>query len=433
MRLAHLLTLAVAAGIVVSSPAWIASASPAAEGAYLGAFLAGVDDGETKGVSVRRVVKGAPAESAGLRVGDIIRKIGDATITDPREVVSMIRSARPGEKLSLSIERSGESSTIEVTLGERPDDFPILTDPRRSGESEKASPPERPAFLGVGFGEVPSLLAYHLDLEPGVGIVVGDVRAGSAAAAAGIRANDVIVSVGGNEIRGGAGFVTAIRDRRAGDEVAIELIQKGERKKINVTLDALPDELQFSPRNRSWREFLPRPGDRRGDLDLFWKPFDGFRGRLHLDGELFPFKIPPKGWKDGELPEELRKRLDGILGEDEFRDQIERALRDFDRNFDSHPGFSRSSRSSVRVVEDGYDIELETENGVTRITVEKNGERVADGIDESELETLPEDVQARVKRVFERARPVPKVPQKAPAKPDEAPDKIDVDNSATSV
>jgi S1-C subfamily serine protease len=62
------------------------------------------------------IVKGGPAEKAGLKPGDVITKINDQVIEGPTDLSAQIRSKAPGDKVKITYQRGGKESTVEVTL-----------------------------------------------------------------------------------------------------------------------------------------------------------------------------------------------------------------------------------------------------------------------------------------------------------------------------
>jgi len=88
-----------------------------------------------EGVLVNEVVKGGPADEAGLEGGDtsatiegasvrlggdVITEVDGKKIDDMEEVVNAVNAASPGDRMELTIDRDGETKTISVTLGVRP-------------------------------------------------------------------------------------------------------------------------------------------------------------------------------------------------------------------------------------------------------------------------------------------------------------------------
>ncbi len=78
--------------------------------------------------------------------------------------------------------------------------------------------------------------------DGGQGAIITEVEPDSPADVAGIKVDDVVLSVNGEPITGQAGLVAAIRDRSPGDTVEIEMLRAGERVTVEATLVARPSE-----------------------------------------------------------------------------------------------------------------------------------------------------------------------------------------------
>ena len=76
--------------------------------------------GPMGGVRVASVTVGSPAETAGLKVGDMILKTDGQEVGDPLQYGDAISARQPGEKLQLTIKRETKEMTLTVTLGEAP-------------------------------------------------------------------------------------------------------------------------------------------------------------------------------------------------------------------------------------------------------------------------------------------------------------------------
>ena len=90
--------------------------------AALGARVATVTsvDGASHGAAVVAVTPGGPAEHAGLRAGDVIRKVGPTPTPDADALLSALAAADPGQRVELTITRAGQTHTVSVTLGTLP-------------------------------------------------------------------------------------------------------------------------------------------------------------------------------------------------------------------------------------------------------------------------------------------------------------------------
>ena len=73
--------------------------------------------GLPSGAAVQTITKDSPAEAAGLQVNDIITKANDTDITTSNDLVKLVRAANPGDELTLTVYRQGETLTLTVTVG----------------------------------------------------------------------------------------------------------------------------------------------------------------------------------------------------------------------------------------------------------------------------------------------------------------------------
>ncbi len=88
-----------------------------------------------EGVLVNEVVKGGPADKAGIKGGDtsatieganvrlggdVITEIEGKKVEGMEEVINAVNAAAPGDKMKLTVDRNGDTKTITVTLGVRP-------------------------------------------------------------------------------------------------------------------------------------------------------------------------------------------------------------------------------------------------------------------------------------------------------------------------
>lgn len=74
----------------------------------------------SSGVLIAEVGHGTPAAQAGLQRGDIILSMDGQPITQEGEVVMVLRHKKPGDVLTVTVDRNGRELTFQVTLAERP-------------------------------------------------------------------------------------------------------------------------------------------------------------------------------------------------------------------------------------------------------------------------------------------------------------------------
>jgi putative serine protease PepD len=87
--------------------------------AYLGVATSGAS-GATAGATLGTLTPGGPAADAGLRAGDVVTKLGDATITNANDLVAAIADHRPGDAVRALARRGSETVELTVTLGTQP-------------------------------------------------------------------------------------------------------------------------------------------------------------------------------------------------------------------------------------------------------------------------------------------------------------------------
>ncbi|MGD9989710.1 trypsin-like peptidase domain-containing protein [Pseudonocardia sp.] len=76
---------------------------------------------DSAGAQIAAVQDGSPAAAAGLKAGDVVTKVGDATVGDFSDLVARIGSYAPGDKVTLTIGTGSSSRTVDVTLGSQQD------------------------------------------------------------------------------------------------------------------------------------------------------------------------------------------------------------------------------------------------------------------------------------------------------------------------
>ena len=73
-----------------------------------------------QGAVVADVIAGAPAASAGVLPGDIVRRVGGKPVLAPEDISTAIENRRPGDAIDIQVQRAGAPRTFRVTLGTRP-------------------------------------------------------------------------------------------------------------------------------------------------------------------------------------------------------------------------------------------------------------------------------------------------------------------------
>ena len=74
-------------------------------------------DSEVTGAYVAKVMDDSPAQKAGFKIGDVVKKIGDKEIESASGLIATMRGFKPGAKVKVVVVRDEKEMTIEVELG----------------------------------------------------------------------------------------------------------------------------------------------------------------------------------------------------------------------------------------------------------------------------------------------------------------------------
>jgi serine protease DegQ len=74
----------------------------------------------TEGVLINGILKGGPADRAGLQPGDVLKQIQGKPVNNITQLLNQISSLSPGTKTNALINRKGKDLEIEIQIGKRP-------------------------------------------------------------------------------------------------------------------------------------------------------------------------------------------------------------------------------------------------------------------------------------------------------------------------
>jgi serine protease DegQ len=81
-----------------------------------------LDLGTDEGVIVQSVVADGPADDAGIEEGDVIVRLDDQPVRTIEDFLVELREHDPGDEVTVEVVRDADERSLDVVLGERPDD-----------------------------------------------------------------------------------------------------------------------------------------------------------------------------------------------------------------------------------------------------------------------------------------------------------------------
>lgn len=222
--------------------------------------------GEPRGVGVREVVKGGPAEKAGLREGDVILRYDGEQVSSVRKLTRLVEESAPEHAARLTVARGGSEQELAATLARRepfaasdfganvyvPGDAPRLPEEllgdseqwqqrgeemrKRLEEMQRANPgvfafgPSR--RIGVTTTPLGKQLADYFGVSHGV--LVSSVEANGPAQKAGLKAGDVVTEVDGRRVEDAEDLVRGLGAKEEG-EVTLTVVRDRNRRTLRVT------------------------------------------------------------------------------------------------------------------------------------------------------------------------------------------------------
>lgn len=208
----------------------------------------------TRGVVVSEIESGSPAAKAGLKENDVILQYDGQTIEGTVQFRRLVRETPPGRSVTLGISRGGNAQNLSVELGDRSSfsekrmkarihDFGGPDVERFAGPNLdfRFDMPEvmdwRTPSLGISAEDLSGQLGAYFGAPDGAGILVREVRPGTPAEKAGLKAGDVIVQLDEKPIRALADLREQLRDKSEEKSVRLGILRKGAELNVNVAIE----------------------------------------------------------------------------------------------------------------------------------------------------------------------------------------------------
>ncbi len=199
------------------------------------------------GAFVQGVTPEGPAQTAGLKEGDVVLTLNGQRVADATALTRMVAASRTGDTLRLEILREGRPRTITVRSGTRPTEAELLdrdNEPRggRGGRGPRGGveeAPARPITLGLTLAPLDEAIRRRFSIDERFnGVAVQAIEEDSPAAGR-LRPGDVILQVRGQAATTPAQVAGAVEaTRRAGRKTILFMILRaGQTAAVIVDLE----------------------------------------------------------------------------------------------------------------------------------------------------------------------------------------------------
>ena len=232
------------------------------------------------------------------------------------------------------------------------------------------------AFLGLVTAEVPEVLAEHLRLKIGEGIMVRALMPEGPAAKSGVTIHDVILRVSGQNVGTPADLTSQISSRKVGETIQLELIHQGQSAKVEVTLGERPPQVAASAPAEEGRTYPRAMGEDQAEQlrQLMAQRFQDPEASLQ------------------QMRESMGRAFDNTQNDDSFSDR------------ESQPGgdTQTQSQATIRVMDNQGSVEVKSRNGSKEVTVhDQTGAVIWTGPwnTAEEKSAAPDQVRERISRL----------------------------------
>jgi serine protease Do len=193
-----------------------------------------------RGALVARVAEHGPAEQAQIQSGDIILRFDGRDVNEMRRLPRLVAETAVDRTVPVVLWRRGQEVTVQVRVGELPDDEQVAAAPPTTPARPAPTPPSTVDALGMTLSPItPELRRQYEVGERTRGVVVTRVADGSSAAERGLRPGDVIVEVGQEEVTAPEQITAKVNEARTQGRrsVLVMIERQGEQRFVGLQVD----------------------------------------------------------------------------------------------------------------------------------------------------------------------------------------------------
>jgi serine protease Do len=181
---------------------------------------------EERGALVTDVVADSPAAKAGLRKNDVIIRWNDLSVESAMQLVRLLRETPAERIVKLMVVREGRDVEVNVKLAARSERMPISV----LGRGLKRG------YMGADLMGLTPQLAQYFGLPDASGALVVSVKENTPAARAGLKAGDVILSIGGEKVNRPSD-VSRILWAKAEMQIEVKVMRNKQEQTLTLQLE----------------------------------------------------------------------------------------------------------------------------------------------------------------------------------------------------
>jgi len=214
--------------------------------------------GEARGVVVIGVDPDSPAGKAGIKEKDVIVGYGGEKVEGVVQFRRLVRETPPGRQVQIGVSREGNVQSIGVSVGSRQDQFskrggdwggnlpemrsvaPLPNMPEMDQDYMFVTPNAvtmRTPMLGISAEDLTGQLGAYFGTPGGEGVLVRDVKAGSAAEKSGLKAGDVILKVDDKDVKNLRDLRADLREKSDQKNVQVSVLRKGSSMNVTIAIE----------------------------------------------------------------------------------------------------------------------------------------------------------------------------------------------------
>ena len=154
--------------------------------------------GNAHGALVAVISPSSPSAKAGLKQGDVILAFNGTDIAKLHDLPRLVAATAPGSKVQLTLWRGGHESTVDMTVGEMPENPQVAS----ADEDNQSADQNQADTMGLHLSALTNDMRRELHLGHEVnGVLVSRVDSGSVADNLGLNRGDIIVSINQQPVR----------------------------------------------------------------------------------------------------------------------------------------------------------------------------------------------------------------------------------------